>query len=289
MFSKITSQKYQNFEINIISTSLSKNLGINYIFLIKCLISNKNICIDPADAKEVINFLEKQNQKLDFILITHHHHDHIAGVKELQEKYNSLVIINKEDQNFIQNADIFIEAAEDLTDISDNICQITKENRKISSQFQIGSITFQAFKTIGHCPNHVSYFIKSQNILFCGDVLFSSGCGRAFEDAYELYNSLNKIKNLPLSTQIYPAHEYTLNNIEFALTIEPENIDLQNKYQISQNLRQNNLPTIPTNLENELITNPFLRSAIIRKNPRFSEFKDDFALFHHIRKLKDNF
>ncbi len=68
MFSKITSQKYQNFEINIISTSLSKNLGINYIFLIKCLISNKNICIDPASAKEVINFLEKQNQKLDFIL-----------------------------------------------------------------------------------------------------------------------------------------------------------------------------------------------------------------------------
>lgn len=307
-------RKYQNLEIYVIPVVINSYLGINYIFIIKCLNSGKIICVDPGDFAVVDNFLQKYQLNLDYILITHRHLDHIAGVEYLSKKYGSKIILFKNDNFGSLTGDFLIDFAIDFTKVTansnvsretfikntiivnlDNVSRETlqKNNITISNRFKIGQLIFRSFASLGHCANHISYFIENHHILFCGDVLFSSGCGRIHPDgsASEFLDTMQQMRQLPLDTAIFCAHEYTLKNIEFALKLEPENLDLQQKQKDCQKLREQNLPTIPTNLEMELKTNPFLRfdNSALRENFNFDESSDDLAVFTKIRKLKDNF
>ena len=243
----------------------------NYIFFFSCPKTGINACIDPGSFERVDDFLQKNKiDKLDYILNTHHHADHIGGNKKLIDKYSSTIIAN-EAENKIPNVSIRI-----------------KEGDKIS----IGEVEFSMISLPGHTLNHIAYYCSKENIIFCGDVLFSSGCGRIFEGTYQqAYDSLEKIKKLPLNTKIYCAHEYTMSNIEFALNIEPNNENLILKKKESLEKRANNLPTIPTTLENELQTNPFLRTLEpeLRKNIGKNNDYYNVEIFKKLRKMKDSF
>ncbi len=309
---KIQTKNYQDFEINIIPA-----FSDNYIFIIKCFKSGKTICVDPGDFKAADNFLKDNGLGLDFIIITHSHYDHVSGIEDLKEEYGCKVLVFEKDQLSVPGGDIFIKIDQKLSSKSITSLNVSHEtiynNDKIINQsrdvsrktskvkgedviygdFKLGEILFTPFTTFGHCSNHVSYFIADKNILFCGDTLFSSGCGRVFADGSleELYESLNKIKSLPKSTHIYCAHEYTLDNIEFSLTLEPKNQDLLRKKEDAILVRNNNKPTIPAILENELKINPFLRSNSIelRGNLEASDKDSDFNIFVATRKRKDSY
>ena len=256
-------EKYQIFIIPLLQD--------NYSFIFKCNITGVTACIDPATGPEIADFLDKNNLKLDFILNTHHHFDHIGGNKYLKDKYGCKIIGNGADAARIPEIDILVN-----------------ENDLVN----IGQHSFKVIDVTGHTIGHIAYFNPVSNILFIGDTLFSSGSGRVFEGSYaDMYNSLEKIKLLPDNTLIYCAHEYTINNIKFALTLEPNNKDLLKKYDDCQKLRNNNLPSIPTNLNIEKKTNPFLRtlSKELRKSIDKTSDAYNVDIFAYIRKMKDNF
>lgn len=286
---EITVKEYKDFEVNIIPA-----FDDNYIFLIRCFKTYKTICVDPGQAEPIDDFLQENGWNLDYIIITHKHFDHISGISELKKKYNCQVIANSEDKFLIPKIDTQISIVSRETIFKDNnFINVSREIKEINSNFKLGEIIFSPFSTAGHCSGHISYFIGSEKVLFCGDTLFSSGCGRLFSDGSheELFESLNKIKNLPKNTEIYCSHEYTLANIEFALTLDPSNKNLLKKKEISKELRSQNQPTIPTNLENELKTNPFLRFDyfILRRKLGFDDEASDFEVFKETRNKKDVF
>jgi hydroxyacylglutathione hydrolase len=254
-----------NIEINII-----KSLIDNYIYVITCKKTSISAVIDPGSSEEVINFIDKNALNIKYILNTHHHYDHINGNDEIKAKYNCKIIAYQHEKK-ITNIDIRV---------------------KESDMISIGKIKFKIIHLPGHTNNHIAYYSKEENLLFSGDVLFSSGCGKIFEGTYkEMYYSLEKIKNLPLKTKIYASHEYTKRNIEFALTLEPNNKKLQEKYYNTKNLLAKNIPTLPTNLANELYTNPFLRTLNKELRTSIGKNSDSYniEIFQKIRELKDNF
>jgi len=246
-------------------------LSDNYIFIIRDKVSDLTLCIDPGDAKIVINYLEANNLKLDYILNTHHHYDHITGNQELLERYNCKIFANSKDVYRINSV------TDELTE---------------GQILQLGIFNFKILATPGNAINHISYHDEKLKLLFSGDTIFSSGCGRIIEGNHEmLYDSLDKLSKLDEETVIYFAHEYTKKNIEFALQFEPSNQDLINKYQDTINKYAKNTPTVPTTLGNELKTNPFLRlhNKEIRKNLDFNSDHLSFKVLKKLRTLKDKY
>ena len=131
--------------------------------------------------------------------------------------------------------------------------------------------------TPGHTLGHITYFIEEIDSLFCGDTLFAMGCGRLFEGtAEQMYHSLNRLAALPIQTKVYCTHEYTLSNAEFALTIEPHNIALQERFEQVKMLRELDQITLPSTIELELETNPFLRTENAEEFARIRSLKDQF-------------
>ena len=129
----------------------------------------------------------------------------------------------------------------------------------------------------GHTLGHIVYFIDALDVLFCGDTLFAMGCGRVFEGTHQqMYQSLNRLAALPPRTQVYCSHEYTLANAKFALHVEPENLAIQERYQHIENLRMLNQSTLPSSIELELETNPFLRAESVQEFQKLRELKDNF-------------
>ena len=238
----------------------------NYIW---CIHDNVNaIVVDPGDPVVVDQFLKQHNLNLSSILITHHHFDHTGGVLELKNKfsphiYGPLGNINGID-TFVSEGDIVV----------DNLLKME----------------FEVYEIPGHTLDHIAF--KSQNNLFCGDTIFSSGCGRVFEGThFQMYNSLKKLASFSDDTKIYCAHEYTLNNINFAKSIEPDNADLLQRETDVIKLRAENKPSIPTTLSMEKKINPFLRCAEKNLIQKFqdNDLTKEIEIFTHIRKLKDNF
>jgi hydroxyacylglutathione hydrolase len=245
-------------------------LSDNYIYLIVDEGSGLCACVDPAVSKPVISMLKKNNLHLDYILNTHHHSDHIGANLELQKKYNCQIIGNEKDKDRIPGINLFV-----------------KEN----SKFSIGSSEFKVFEVSGHTIGHICYYFEKDNIIFCGDTLFSLGCGRLFEGSpATMVESLLKIRALPDETKIYCAHEYTLNNANFAQTLEPNNEDLKKKIEEIKKKRTQGLPTIPSILGEEKKLNPFLRfdDQKLLKNMGL-KFRDNTESFRIIRELKDDF
>ena len=233
-----------------------KCLQDNYSYLIIDP-TNYNACvIDPSDANPIINFVESNNIKLKYILNTHHHYDHVGGNLKLKEKYNSKVVGFKGDKERIPAIDLLVENN-----------QIWKQENFEAKIYHIP----------GHTKGHVAYHFFKEKKIFTGDTLFSLGCGRIFEGTHEqMFNSLKKIKELPKSTEIYCGHEYTLQNSKFCIANDSNNQKLKNKILEIQSKLKNGLPTIPTNLGDEMECNIFLKAQDIESFSKLRDLKDNF-------------
>jgi len=244
-------------------------LSDNFSYLILDNESDKVSIVDPAEYKACDNVIKKY-KKLDFILNTHHHADHVDGNLELKKKYNSKILGSDSDKNRIPGIDIFL-----------------KENQKQ----KIGNLEFEVIFIPGHTKGHIAFFFRKEKIAFTGDTLFSLGCGRVFEGTHEeMFNSLNKIKNLPPDTKIYCGHEYTKTNLNFCLTYDPTNKLLKEKQVDILKKLNSNQPTIPSTLGQEIKTNIFLRC----NDPEIKHaigLKDssELEVFSKLRDLKDTF
>ena len=242
----------------------------NYAYVISDNNSKIVGVVDPSEASPVVSFLKKQNLKLNYILNTHHHFDHVGGNLELKKIYNAKVVGFVGDKHRIPEIDITL---------SDN------------EKWIFGNETVKILHIPGHTLGHICFFFEKEKIAFTGDTLFSLGCGRIFEgDHNQMLTSLNKIKKLPKDTMIYCGHEYTYKNAKFCIKYDSGNIDLKNKFEKIKKLRSSNLPTIPSKLEDELKTNIFLRcdqkDLKIKLNMKNQE---DLKVFRKVRDLKDNF
>ncbi|MDX2416851.1 MAG: hydroxyacylglutathione hydrolase [Xanthomonadales bacterium] len=209
----------------------------NYVWL---LTAGGKACavVDPGDAEPVLQVLEQRGLELSYILLTHHHYDHVGGVSALLEKYKAKVF---------GPADVRIPFVE----------QVCREGDEI--QLPDLKIKFHVLEVPAHTRSHIAFF--ADEVLFCGDTLFSLGCGRFFEGtATDMQKSLDKLAALPVETLIYCAHEYTQANCAFALAVEPGNAALQARSLEIDNMRAEDKITLPTRLGDELATNPFLRT-----------------------------
>ena len=228
----------------------------NYSYLIIDEINNIACVVDPSEAGPVINFIEKNNINLKYILNTHHHFDHIGGNIDLKKKYNSIVVGYKNDAHRIPEIDILVE---------DN--QLWKAENFEAKIMHIP----------GHTTGHISFYFFKEKLIFTGDTLFSLGCGRIFEGTYEqMFASLNKIKSLPEDTKIYCGHEYTLQNSKFCIKQDPENINLKNRISEIKEKLENNMPTIPSILKDEVECNIFLRAKNLESFSKLRDLKDNF-------------
>ena len=212
----------------------------NYAYLLQSL-SGVNAVIDPGQAEPIINALEKQNIKLDYILNTHHHWDHVDGNKELIDKYGAKIIQN-------------------TTPI-----------------FKFGSEKVQIIKTPGHTMDSVCFYFKNSHAVFTGDTVFSMGCGRVFEGtANDMFGSFQKIMALPDDTMIYPAHEYTRGNAGFCLSQDRDNQHLKKRIEEVKALRDEGKPTLPVLLETEKKTNIFMKAKNASEFTALRIKKDNF-------------
>ena len=245
-------------------------LSDNYAYIIRDEQTNKNILVDAPEHAPIERYLDDKDMNLDFILITHHHSDHIDGINHLKLKYSPKVIGAKRDRHRLPQLDIEVEEGKQLT---------------------IGSKTFDIYDVDGHTVGHIAYSLLEDKALFTGDSLMVMGCGRLFEGSPEdMWKSLEKLKQLPEDFMIYSGHEYTKSNIEFAVTVDPQNEKLLSRRTKELEQLQKGLPTIPSTLREELDTNPFLReSELSIVNHLDMADLDPISRFAKIRALKDNF
>ena len=242
----------------------------NYAYIINDNNSKIVGVVDPSEASPVVSFLKKQNLKLNYILNTHHHFDHIGGNIELKKIYNAKIVGFVDDKHRIPGIDITV---------------------KNTQKWIFGNSPGKILHIPGHTLGDVCFFFEKEKIAFTGDTLFSLGCGKIFEgDHKQMLTSLGIIKKLPKDTKIYCGHEYTYKNAEFCMKYDSDNIDLKNKFEKIKKLRSSNLPTIPSSLEDELKSNIFLRcDKNDIKNKLNMKNQEDFKVFRKIRDLKDSF
>ena len=245
-------------------------LNDNYSYLIHDQITNTVAIVDPSEFIPCDTIISKNYQKLDFILNTHHHYDHVGGNEELKKKYNSKVLGFENDKNRIPQIDT-----------------VLKDNQ----EFKIGTLNFTTIFIPGHTRGHVAFYFKKERVVFSGDTLFSLGCGRVFEGTYkQMFQSLNKLKNLPGETKVYCGHEYTFKNLEFCLKFNPNNDFLKKKKNDIKLSLKNKKPTIPSTIADEIKANIFFRvnDPDIKKAINL-ENSPDIEIFTKLRDLKDNF
>ena len=245
-------------------------LNDNYSYLIHDEISNTVAIVDPSEFIPCDTIISKNYKKLDFILNTHHHYDHVGGNEELKKKYNSKVLGFENDKNRIPQIDT-----------------VLKDNQ----EFKIGTLNFTTIFIPGHTRGHVAFYFKKERVVFSGDTLFSLGCGRVFEGTYkQMFQSLNKLKNLPSETKVYCGHEYTFKNVEFCLKYNPNNDFLKKKKDDIKLSLKNKKPTIPSTIADEIKANIFFRvnDPDVKKAINL-ENSPDIEIFTKLRDLKDNF
>jgi len=228
----------------------------NYAWLLRDEESGCTAIVDPAEVDPVVRAIEESGGKLDLILLTHHHGDHVAGTDAIRARYNAPVVGAKADVHRLPSLD-----------------------REVSegSEVDLGASTARVFETPGHTVGHISFYFPDGHVLLCGDTLFSLGCGRLLEGtAAQMHKSLTRFAALPPETLVCCGHEYTESNARFALHADPDNPDLQAYANHVKQLRAAGQPTLPSRLADELACNPFLRAT-------------DTAILADLRKRKDTF
>lgn len=244
-------------------------LSDNYSYLLRDPETGETACVDPAVAAPVLDRLQARGLGLDWILATHHHGDHVAGIPELKQKTGCKVLGPAGEQVEIAGVDRTLE-----------------EGERIS----VGSSEALVLETPGHTAGHISYWFEQDRALFCADTLFSLGCGRLFEGTpATMWSSLLKLRALPDDAKVYCGHEYTLSNARFALTVDPENKALRSMVARIERQRAEEEPTIPSLLGEEKEANPFLRpdDPAIRSLLGMED-ASDAEVFGEIRRRKDN-
>jgi hydroxyacylglutathione hydrolase len=249
-------------------------LSDNYIFLLHDRQQNIAAVVDPAEAQPVLEELGKLKAELVAIFNTHHHGDHVGGNTELMKVFPKVTVYGgAEDRGRIPGQQVFLQEGD---------------------RVHFGNRTAEVFFVPGHTRAHIAYYFPpvspgEPGELFCGDTLFAGGCGRLFEGTPgQMLDSLSKLRALPDDTRVWCAHEYTLSNLRFAVTVEADNVDLQKRYQEVQAQRQDNKPTVPSILGVEKLTNPFLRweSPSLQRTAKSDDTVQTFA---RIRGMKDKF
>lgn len=241
----------------------------NFALLIHNPETKQTLLVDAGpDVATIETKLLERNWHLDEILVTHHHWDHIDGVANLKDKFNAKV--TAPDHEAIDFADIIVTGRE---------------------EFDAIGLNFKVISTPGHTMDQVAYYCESAKLLASADALFSLGCGRMFEGTPAVFwDSLSELRELPDDTMLYCGHEYTLANGKFALTIDPENVDLIERMKEVEALREQGKMTLPVSLEIEKKTNPFLRvdDGDIRASLDMT-VASNAEVFGQLRKLKDQF
>lgn len=217
----------------------------NYIFVLHNRATHEAAVVDPGDATPVLDWLAAQGANLVAILNTHHHRDHVGGNQRLLRQFPSAVVYGgAEDRGRIPGQTVFL-----------------REGDRVPWGDRIGEVIFVP----GHTRAHIAYYFPPLNTadwgeLFCGDTLFAGGCGRLFEGTpAQMVDSLTHLRCLPDTTRVWCAHEYTLNNLRFAITVDPDNIALRQRLQQVEAARRQDRETVPSDLGLEKQTNPFLR------------------------------
>lgn len=242
----------------------------NYIYLLRDQASGRTAVVDPAEAGPVLAALTARGWNLDFILNTHHHGDHVGGNRQLVAATGCHVVGPAADHARIPL--IGTEVADGET-------------------FALGDSVATVFDVPGHTSGHIAYWFDKAHALFCGDTLFALGCGRLFEGTPgQMWQSLGKLRALPDDVRVYCAHEYTLSNARFAVTVDPGNATLHQRVDAIAALRAAGRPTVPSLLGEEKATNPFLRAD----QPGVAAAVglaggDPVAVFAEVRRRKDHF
>lgn len=224
-------------------------LSDNYIWVYE--VDNKAIIVDPGEFEPIDDYLKSNELELAAILLTHNHEDHTDGVSQLVNQFEDVPIYGpKETASFNT---IMVEDGDD---------------------FELLGMTFNVFLTAGHTPGHISYLVK--NHLFCGDALFSAGCGRVFTKDYEAqYNALKKFNQLPNNVKIYAGHEYTETNLTFAHDIEPDNKLIKEALDKVSAMRERNEKTLPSTIEKEKDINLFMQAGSLEEFKSLRLKRDD--------------
>jgi hydroxyacylglutathione hydrolase len=228
----------------------------NYAWLLRDTASGAVGIVDPADAAAICIAVDAAGGRLDTIFLTHHHDDHVAGTDEVRARYGAKVVGAAADAYRLPKLDVAVCEGDTVT---------------------FGATSAQVFETPGHTHGHIAFFFPEGDLLFCGDTLFSLGCGRLLEgNAAEMFASLKKLAALPGDTRIFCGHEYTQNNARFALTVEPDNEALHARAAEVTRLRAAGAYTVPSVLSEELAANPFLRASSPAQLAEIRAAKDRF-------------
>jgi hydroxyacylglutathione hydrolase len=243
----------------------------NYIWLLHD--GTHALVVDPAEATPVQQALAERGLQLCAILITHHHADHTGGVTDLVHAW--------------PNTEVFAPVFERMPDVPLHRLQGGQRINALGQEFEVLDVP-------GHTAGHIAYFCAAQNLVFSGDVLFSAGCGRIFEGTpAQMHASVQSLARLPANTRLCCTHEYTLSNLRFARTVEPQSAKLIAHEVHCKDLRLQNLPTVPSTIGTELEINPFLRCAspevVQTVEKRGLKTLDELSVFAHLREWKNSF
>ena len=231
-------------------------LSDNYAWLLREPASGATAVVDPADAAPVAAAIDAAGGRLDLILLTHHHSDHVAGTDEIRARYGAKVVGAAADAHRLPRLDRAVADGDTVT---------------------LGDAGARVIETPGHTLGHVAYHFADGGVLLCGDTLFSLGCGRLLEGtAAQLFASLRKLAALPGDTLVCCGHEYTAANARFARHVDPDSAALAAFAERVQALRQAGRPTVPSCLADELAANPFLRAPDVGRFAALRAQKDRF-------------
>lgn len=242
----------------------------NYVYLLRDEEEGACAAVDPSLAAPVLAALDRLGWTLTHVFNTHHHHDHTGGNLDLKRATGCTIVGNGRDAARIPGIDVAVEDG---------------------GEAKLGSLCAKVMDVSGHTLGHIAFWFASERAVFCGDTLFSLGCGRLFEGTpSQMWTSLKKLRGLPAETRVYCGHEYTESNARFALTIEPDNAALRLRAAEVQALRAQARPTVPSLLADERAANPFLRAddpALLAAAGL--DGLDPIAAFADIRRRKDTF